>query len=193
MAIRGKRVLAVIPARAGSKRCPGKNLKPFKGLPLIAWSIQSACRSIYVDKVGISSEDETIQSVARDHSQGENKVFIIRRPKELAEDSSTNEEVLRHALTVSPDFDWVILLQPTSPLRIAEDIDKCLEKAFIEGTGCVSYKKSSGKKNGAVYCAQVSYIMRGYDFMRPFKDFYLMPDDRSLDIDYPEDFEDFAK
>ena len=189
MAIRGERVLAVIPARAGSKRCPGKNLKPFRGKPLIAWSIESACRSKYIDEIGVSSEDEEIQNTARDYSAGESKVFIIRRPKELAEDHSTNEEVLRHALTVKPNFDWIILLQPTSPLRLPSDIDACLETALQEGTGCVSYRRSTGTKNGAVYCARTVYIERGFDFGRPFKDFYLMPDDRSLDIDYPEQFE----
>ena len=186
--IRDERVLAVIPARAGSKRCPGKNLKPFRGKPLIAWSIASACQSKYIDEIGISSEDEEIQNTARDWSQAETKVFIIRRPKELAQDTSTNEDVLRHALHVKPDFDWVILLQPTSPLRTAKDIDRCLELALEDGTGCVSYRKN-GTKNGAVYCARVKYILRGFDFGKAFEKFYLMPDERSLDIDWAEQFD----
>jgi CMP-N,N'-diacetyllegionaminic acid synthase len=187
MAIRGEKVLAVIPARAGSKRCPGKNLKPFRGKPLIAWSIASACQSKYIDQIAVSSEDEQIQNTARDYAQGESKVFIIRRPKELANDTAMNEDVLRHALTVKPDFDWIILLQPTSPLRTAEDIDKCLELAKEDGEGCVSFRKN-GQKNGAVYCAQVAYIQKGHDFGRAFRSFYIMPDERSLDIDYAEQF-----
>ncbi len=185
--IRGEKVLAVIPARAGSKRCPGKNLRPFKGKPLFVWSILTAARSRYIDCIVVSSEDQEIRDIARDNLPIDPKSFIVNRPKELAEDHSTNEDVLRHALKVHPDFDWIILLQPTSPLRTEEDIDKCLELAVTDGEGCISYRKN-GTKNGAVYCAAVSYIQKGGDFGRPFKSFYLMPNDRSLDIDYSEQF-----
>jgi CMP-N,N'-diacetyllegionaminic acid synthase len=188
MAIRGERVLAVIPARAGSKRCPGKNLKPFNGKPLIAWSILTASHSKYIDMIAVSSEDEQIQSVARDYLPIDPKSVIINRPARLAQDDSTNEDVLRHALTIHPDFDWIILLQPTSPLRTAQDIDLCLEMAKQDGEGCVSYREN-GTKNGAVYCAQVAYIQKGHDFGRPFRKFYTMPNWRSLDIDYPEQFQ----
>ena len=187
MAIKGEKVLAVIPARGGSKRCPGKNIRPFRGKPLLVWSILAASKSKYIDLIAVSSEDEEIRDVARTYSPIDPKTLIINRPRELALDSSTNEDVLRHVLGIHPDFQWVILLQPTSPLRTSEDIDNCLELAFLNGTGCVSYRKSTGRKNGAVYVCRTGYLMEN-DFDKAFQTFYLMPDERSLDIDWAEEF-----
>ncbi len=184
MAINGEKVLAVVPARAGSKRCPGKNLRDVRGIPLLAWTFGAAWDSQYIDTSVLSTDSEEIIKKVSKYKRLE----IIMRPARLATDTASNEDVMRHALTVYPDFDWVILLQPTSPLREAEDIDRCLELAQPDN-GCVSYRDDTGGKNGAVYCCRVAWLQRGHDFGIPFRKFYMMPAERSLDIDWPEEFE----
>ena len=111
--------------------------------------------------------------------------IVIDRPAELATDDATNEDVLRHALSLYPS-DWVVLLQPTSPLRTAEDIDAAIERAQM-GNACISYRRD-GTKNGAVYVARASWLAK-YDFTCVDHMRYVMPDERGLDIDYPEQFD----
>ena len=163
--IAGKTVLAVIPARSGSKRCPGKNFRDFRGKPLFMWSVEAAVESKYIDTIKLSTDQE--------------------RPAELCTDEASSEDVLRYHLTQTP-HDWVILLQPTSPLRTTADIDACIERAQM-GDGCVSYNLETNFKNGAVYVARSSWIEK-HDFSHNGLMRYLMPDERSLDIDYEEDF-----
>lgn len=113
-------VLAIIPARAGSKGLPGKNLKSLGGAPLIAWTIRAAKAAKRLDRVVVSTEDEAIAAAAKEH--GAEIPFM--RPADLARDESGIIEVLRHAVREcggSPKI--VVLLQPTSPLRTAEHID----------------------------------------------------------------------
>ena len=181
--IAGKRILAVIPARGGSKRAPRKNLRPFRGIPLLLWSQAAALQSRYIDMVVCSTEDAEIKALALKHM-----LTVIDRPAGLADDAATNEDVLRHVLYQLPDFDLVVLLQPTSPLRTADDIDACIQKAYHDDVGCITYREN-GTKNGAVYVAWASWIERGNSFSRPFRAFHIMPDERSLDIDYPEQFD----
>lgn len=180
------KVLAVIPARGGSKRIPRKNLRYFRGQPLLKWSLVAAQMSEYIDRTVVSTEDAEILAVALGL-----EAEVVNRPNELATDDAANEDVLRHVLTLYPDFNWIILLQPTSPLRTSEDIDKCLlmAKNSPEGT-CISYNEDTGKKNGAVYVCHAAWLERGNNFSKPQRAFYLMPGDRSLDIDYPEQLED---
>lgn len=122
--INGNRVLGVIPARAGSKGLPGKNLKPLIGKPLLAWAIEQAKKSKYIDRLILSSEDPKIISVAREW--GCEVPFL--RPAELARDEIPAVDVVLHAIdAISENYRWVILLQPTSPLRLAKDIDACIE------------------------------------------------------------------
>jgi CMP-N,N'-diacetyllegionaminic acid synthase len=180
--INGKRVLAVIPARGGSKRAPMKNIADFRGKPLLAWSIEVARQSKYIDLTIVSSEDLRILMVAEDWN-----CAAVFRPAHLAEDTAANEDVLRHVLTLYPSYDWIVLLQPTSPLRIAEDIDTCLELAQEDGDGCISYREN-GSKNGAVYVMHAMHLEHGRDFKMKFRQFYVMPERRSLDIDYLEEF-----
>lgn len=165
MAIDGKTVLAVIPARSGSKRCPGKNFRDFRGKALYMWSVEAASNSRYIDTIKLSMDAD--------------------RPPELCTDEAMNEDVLRYHLFHKP-HDWVVLLQPTSPLRTAEDIDACIERAQL-GNACVSYRRD-GTKNGAIYVARREWIEK-HDFTCKEHMRYIMPDDRSLDIDYPEQFE----
>jgi len=117
--------IAIIPARGGSKGVPGKNLKTFKGSPLIAHTIRSARRVEQIDKVIVSSEDEEILAVSRAIG-----AIAMKRPDELATDDSPTEPSLEHivkALENEGDIiDLVILLQCTSPLRTEEDIESAL-------------------------------------------------------------------
>ena len=125
-----RKVLALIPARAGSKELPGKNIKPMLGKPLIAWTIEQAKKSRYVDRVVVSTESKEIAEIAAEH--GGEVPFL--RPRELAADASKVIEAVRHALRRlkenKDDHDAVLLLQPTSPLRDPEDIDKAIELLF---------------------------------------------------------------
>ena len=171
--IHDETVLAVIPARGGSKRCPRKNILPFRNRPLIEWSFEAATRSIYLDRIVFSTDDQQIKELAMLWT------IVIDRPAELATDDATNEDVLRHALSLYP-ADWVVLLQPTSPLRTAADIDAAIERAQM-GNACISYRRD-GTKNGAVYVARASWLAE-HDFTCIEHMRYVMPDERSLDID----------
>jgi len=123
--INGRNVLVLIPARGGSKRLPKKNILPLCGKPLIAWTIDAALQSKYVDQVLVSTDCAEIATVSR--QSGAQVPFL--RPAELAGDSSSTNDVILHALGVSPFSlsDLVVLLQPTSPLRTAAHIDEILQ------------------------------------------------------------------
>ena len=165
--INGKTVLAVIPARSGSKRCPNKNFLPFRGKPLYDWALEAAQKSSYIDAHILSLDKD--------------------RPAELCTDEATNEDVLRHHLAAMP-HDWVVLLQPTSPLRTAADIDACIELAVSNGSAALTVNEIGGHKNGAVYVASAEWIER-HDFSHAGYAKLVMPDERSLDIDYEEQFQ----
>lgn len=125
--IKGKRVLALVPARGGSKGLPRKNMRPFCGKPLIAWSIAAGLESNHVDAVWVSTDDEEIAAIA--YKYGAQVPFM--RPAELATDQASSVDVIVHALGVAQasgnPFDIVVLLEPTSPLREFSDIDGALE------------------------------------------------------------------
>lgn len=114
---------------------PGKNIRPLKGRPLIGWSIEAARTSRYVSRVVVSSDDEEILAVARD--QGAETPF--RRPASLAGDATPSMDVVLHALDQLAEFEWVVLLQPTSPLRLSADIDAAIEQCLkTNAPACVS-------------------------------------------------------
>ncbi|WP_405077686.1 cytidylyltransferase domain-containing protein [Pectobacterium versatile] len=118
-----KSTLAIIPARGGSKRLPRKNVKILHGKPLIAWTIDAALSAKTVDDVIVSTDNDEIASVARQY--GAQVPFI--RPASLASDTATTEDVIRHAVDFMSEryhYDKIIILQPTSPLRTAENIDE---------------------------------------------------------------------
>ena len=159
----GRTVLAVIPARSGSKRCPNKNFLPYKGKRLIDWAMEAAKASRYIDTVKLSLD--------------------VDRPPELCTDTAISEDVLRYHLAQMP-HDLVVLLQPTSPNRTAEDIDACIETAQM-GDGCISTLR--GQTNGAVYVATAEWIAdHNFSDGGLFK--YAMDASHSLDIDNEEDF-----
>lgn len=114
-----RKVLAVITARGGSKGLPGKNIRPLGGLPLIGWTIKATKASRYIDRIILSSDDPEIMAVATD--LGCDVPFV--RSSNLASDDATSIDVVLDALERVPGYDVVVLLQPTSPLRNADDID----------------------------------------------------------------------
>lgn len=134
--IEDKKILAIIPARGGSKGIPRKNIKELAGKPLIAWTIEEAKKSKYIDRLILSSEDEEIIEVAK--KWGCEVPF--KRPLELAQDDTPGVEPVIHAVnTLKEKYDYVCLLQPTSPLRKAEHIDGCIEKCINNNAeSCVS-------------------------------------------------------
>jgi len=115
-------ILAVVPARRGSKGLPLKNLRLLGGVPLIVHSIRAGLEARLVDTVVVSTEDDEIAAVAAAHG-----AQVIRRPLALASDTAQNHDVVRHVLESLPQsYRAVVLLQPTSPLRTGADIDACL-------------------------------------------------------------------
>lgn len=126
--INGKSAIGLVPARGGSKGLPGKNVRPLCGKPLIGWTIEKARKSRYLDAVVVSTDSEEIAEVARRH--GAEVPFI--RPARLATDRASSYDVIRHALaylqdTSGREFHYAVLLEPTSPLREDDDIDRMLE------------------------------------------------------------------
>jgi len=125
--IDGKSVLALIPARGGSKRLPRKNIMDLAGKPLIAWTIEAAKNSSYIDEIIVSTDDIEIESTAVHY--GANVPF--KRPDNLASDTATSNDAIIHAIKIMLDrgvsYDLVVVLQPTSPLREFHDIDSALE------------------------------------------------------------------
>jgi len=135
-----KTILAIITARGGSKGVPLKNIRPLAGKPLIAWTIEQAKKSNYLDRLILSSEDERIIKVAKEW--GCEVPFV--RPAELARDETPGIEPVLHAIsTLKEHYDYIMLLQPTSPLRSVEDIDKSIEALMKnEAPACVSVSEA---------------------------------------------------
>ncbi len=124
--IGNKKVLAVIPARGGSKGIPRKNIRLLAGKPLIAYSIEAALKSKYIDRVVVSTEDEYIATIT-----GIYNLEIVKRPKEFAKDDTPLDPVIFHALNFiekkeDTKYDFVVTIQPTSPLLSKETIDNAL-------------------------------------------------------------------
>ncbi len=117
-----KTFLAIIPARGGSKRLPRKNILELDGKPLIAWSIEAGVKSKYMDKIIVSSDDDEILSISK--SLG---VETIKRPYELASDTATTFDAIKHTIDNIERYDYIVLLQPTSPLRNYKHIDEAIE------------------------------------------------------------------
>ena len=118
-----KTFLAIIPARGGSKRLPRKNVLSLNGKPLISWSIEAGLKSKYIDKVIVTSDDDEILDIAKEFGSD-----IIKRPNELASDIATTFMAIAHTIENVEKYDYVVLLQPTSPLRAVENIDESIEK-----------------------------------------------------------------
>ncbi|NHN39438.1 acylneuraminate cytidylyltransferase family protein [Pseudomaricurvus alcaniphilus] len=220
--IQGKSVLALIPARGGSKRLPGKNVRDLGGKPLIGWSIEAARNAEYVDRVMVSTDDAGIAAAAQQY--GAEVPFM--RPAALANDTASTNAVILHCLeSLAPQqFDIVVVLQPTSPLRNAVDIDQALAQFVRQGAdGVVSVCECEhsplwsntlpadnslgdflrpevrGKRsqdlpgfyrlNGAMYVfSSAALLNQGGIHYSPAVYAYVMPAERSVDIDSELDF-----
>ena len=126
--LNGKRVIAVVPARGGSKSIPGKNIKPLCGKPLLGWSVDIAHQIPEIDRVVVSTDDPQIASVGREFG-----AEIYERPAHLATDEALVIDALKDLVArLEAEGDppeWMILLEPTCPLRSVADVRKCLELA----------------------------------------------------------------
>lgn len=216
--INGKSIIAIIPARGGSKGLPRKNVRLLGGKPLIAWTIEAAWASRYLDRVILSSDDDEIITVAATYGCD----VPFKRDPTLAADDTPSIEVVIDALERCSGYDMVVLLQPTSPLRTAEDIDKAIEQCeALNAPACVSvceteqspywmYTLEHGARllpiipsstftrrqdlpsayilNGAVYVAQTDWLFKEHTFISAATVAYVMPTARSIDIDTEDDF-----
>ena len=117
-----KRFLAIIPARGGSKRIPKKNILELCGKPLITYSIEAGLGSKYIDEVIVSSDNEDILRISKDSG-----ARVIDRPTYLANDKASTFDTVKHVIDNIESYDYIVLLQPTSPLRRAVDIDNAIE------------------------------------------------------------------
>ena len=211
--------LGLITARGGSKGLARKNVLPVAGKPLIAWSIGAALKGHGLSRVIVTTDDEEIAQVAR--AWGAEVPFV--RPPKLARDDSDHVSVVEHAIhwleahdNARPDY--VMLLQPTSPLRTAEDIEgviqiahargaiavvsvcetrshPCLAKRILEDgtlsdfvTSDIAYLQRqvlppAYALNGAIYLNRSEAFLRQRTFLPPGTHAYVMPPERSLDVD----------
>jgi CMP-N,N'-diacetyllegionaminic acid synthase len=218
-----KTILAIIPARGGSKGLPGKNIRPLSGVPLIAWSIRAARKSRHIDTIAVSTDDPGIAEIAR--SYGAEVPFL--RPGRLATDAAKSMDVVIHCIDwyekQGQPFSIVILLQPTSPLRTASDIDAAIGYLFSRDAQAVVSvcedhhhplwsnslpddlsmggfirPEVRGKTrqelptcyrvNGALYLASTAYLRQSPDFIGAATKAFIMPAERSIDIDNEMDF-----
>lgn len=134
--IDGRSVLGLIPARGGSKSLPGKHLLELGGRPLIAWTAEAALGSELIDRAVLSTDDDDIAAAGERHGLE----VPFRRPAALAADASPTIDAVHHALReLDGEWDVLVLLQPTSPLRTTEDIDAAIRLREERGApACVS-------------------------------------------------------
>lgn len=214
--------VAIIPARAGSKRLPKKNSRALGGIPLVQWTINSAVASGIFDLIVVSSDDSEILEIAK-----ESNLYCIVRPRDLASDEASTQDVIKHALQFLHKDGYLInnfmLLQPTSPLRSAKDIKEAHRLMVEQKAECVvsvcpaehsplwcntlNDKKSMkdfllssslGKRsqelptfyrlNGSIYLAKVKSYIEKNSFFFDGSIAYIMPCERSVDIDTEHDF-----
>jgi len=215
-------ILAIIPARGSSKGMPRKNIRLLCGKPLIAYTIETALKSKLVDRVVVSTEDKEIADISKEHG-----AEVISRPPELAQDDTPSFPVFQHAITHLEEVNdyhpkIIVILQPTSPLRIVEDIDRAIEgfleakydsvvsvcevehpphwmytlagerlKPLIEGGKKVVRRQDAPKVyrlNGAVYVSSRDTAMKENRVLGRDTKAYIMPLERSIDIDTELDF-----
>jgi CMP-N,N'-diacetyllegionaminic acid synthase len=216
-------ILGIIPARGGSKAIPRKNLARLANKPLLAWTVEVALESASFDRLVISTDDPEIAEVGK--KLGAEIPFL--RPAELAADISPSMDVILHATRWFADNenyrpDYVLLLQPTSPLRTATDIRESIKLALAkhadsvvsvcethqhplwmkavneEGRLVDFYPQSQAPTrrqdlpavfalNGAIYLALRSFLLSERTFISDRTYAYVMPENRSLDVDTPWD------
>ena len=139
-----KQVLAVITARGGSKGIPRKNVVECGGKPLLAWTIEAALQATLIDRLVLSTDDSEIAMVGRKYGAD----VPFRRPSQLAGDKASHAAVVRHAVdwlrkNENLNFDYLALIQPTSPLILASDIDGCVRMALETGARFITVFEST--------------------------------------------------
>lgn len=215
-----KTIMALVIARGGSKGLLRKNIRLLSGKPLIAWTIDQVKKSRFVDDVIVSTDSKAIAAISK--ACGAKVPFL--RPKRLATDNSKVMDVVLHSMRQmeAEACDILVLLQPTSPLRTAGDIDKAISLLFtkkaksvisMSRANCNPYsiytlkngfmKNFKGitdnnknrqdfpvfyEPNGAIYLSYWDSLKRGRTFFGKKSFAYLMPEKRSVDIDYEVDF-----
>ena len=175
--IAGQRVLGVIPARGGSKRVPGKNVRKIRGKPLIAWAIEAAKKSRHIDRLILSSDDPAIIEAAK--GCGCEVPFV--RPAELAQDDTPGVAPVLHALAMLPGYDLVVLLQEKSPYWMYF-LDEGGHMVPLLGSDAAPAQVAY-LLNGAVYVARTDWLKNTGTFVTPETLAYVMPASRSLDVD----------
>lgn len=208
----GKKIVALVPLRGGSKSIPYKNIKEMAGKPLCYWVLKAATGSKYIDEVWVSTEDKKIKEVVLSFGLG---VKVIDRPPELARDESSTESVMLH-FAKEVDFEVLNLIQATSPSTTSEDLDKAIEQFFAEGDDSllsgVLYKKffwtPNGKplnydylkrprrqdfsgvvhENGAFYLTKKDILLKNQNRLGGKIGIFLLPEDKAVDIDEPADW-----
>jgi CMP-N,N'-diacetyllegionaminic acid synthase len=212
-------LLALIPARGGSKGIPRKNIRPFCGKPLLQWSIEVALAAPSVHQVVVSTDDPEIAAVAL--AGGAEVPFL--RPAELASDTAPGIAPVLHALEQLPEVSDVLLLQPTSPLRLVEDVEAIVvlrrearREAAVSVTlsskhpawmfglsphqmlepllpaaeaACRQQLPAAYELNGALYLASREFLERERSFLTADTLGYVMPPERSVDIDSQLDWQ----
>jgi CMP-N-acetylneuraminic acid synthetase len=189
--ILGKKFIAIIPARIGSKRLKFKNLQIFNGKPLFMWSMISAQKSKYIDKIYLSTDSKKINNIAFKNGF---KITNLR-PKNLSRDKTTSSELILDIFNkMNEKFDFFVLLQPTSPLRIVRDIDGAIETIISKGkNSLISVNSKNNRINGALYIQNIKFFRKNKKFKYRNTIIFKMPNKRSVDIDTKEDFKQALK
>lgn len=203
------RVLGLIPARAGSQRLPGKNLRPLAGRPMLDWTLDAALGATSLDRVVVSTDDAGVAALAR--ARG---VEVVDRPAELAGSEASVIDAIVHALDrIGGDWELIVLLQPTSPLRLASDIDGavalCRERdapavigvspltkppgfhgRVVEGVYRADAETAAALSviNGAVYVGRPERLRAERTFQSEGTLAWTMPAERGWDVDTIEEF-----
>ena len=205
-------MLAIIPAREGSKRVVGKNIRPLGGIPLIAHTIKAAIKSKKIDRVIVSTDSQSIADISMEY--GAEVPFL--RPKSIARDETVMLDVFKYILERlkienGEIIDSFVALQPTSPFRNSSDIDSAIELFCNNNTDSViSFTKEAHppewnriinhdstfsnfiteeiyRFNGAVYVYK-SELIKNSLMYNDTSLAYVIPEERSLDIDTENDF-----
>jgi CMP-N,N'-diacetyllegionaminic acid synthase len=187
------RILGVIPARGGSKRVPRKNLQVVGGRTLLEHACAHASEAHLLDHWVVST-DMTDEWVAEAIGPG----HLLQRPASLAQDDTPMAPVLLHAAEATGgNWDAIVTIQPTSPLRTARDIDRCIaeylttcEKYDDSPESVVSINESTRARNGAVYVTPMHTLKFDGRVFWDHSRQYRMPASRSLDINEPADIEE---
>lgn len=205
------RVLGLVPARAGSQGLPGKNVRPLAGKPMVAWTLEACREATVLDRVVVSTDDEAVAAVAIE--MGFPPPF--RRPDHLSGPQASVIDAVAHALeTLGGTWDYVVLLQPTSPLRLGSDIDAAVRLCHDSGASAVIgvspvlkpqtfygrvgddglFRQDEARPdepvviNGAVYVGRPESLLERRTFIGPDTLAHAMPPERGWDVDTAFDF-----